>query len=130
MANDAVRKKAEEGQMQARSVAEKAREVEELAQVWLDRAIANPPKTNQERDGFRARAVEFRRLASDRLTDSSQALMVASTLTTNLTEWEPDDQALVLRVQLAPILEAEAATARAIALVLDACRAMEAVSKP
>jgi hypothetical protein len=129
MADDAVRKEAEEGQEQARSVTRKAQEVEGLAQVWLDRAMANPPKTNPEREEFRARAAEFRRIASDRLADTSQALMVASTLTKKLDEWELDDQALVLRIQLAPILEAEAATARAIALVLDTCRAMEAASK-
>ena len=97
MADEGVRKKAEEGQEQARTVTEKAREVEEFAQLWLDRAIANPPKTDEERDEFRARATEFRRIAADRLTYVSQALMAASILTTKLDEWEIDDQALVLR---------------------------------
>src|SRR4029077_15050075 len=124
MADEAVRKKAEEGQNQARTVTQQAREVEEFAQLWLDRAIANPPKTDEERDEFGARAAEFRRIATDRLTYVSQALMAASVLTTKLDEWEIDEQALVLRIQLAPILEAEAATTRAVALVFDAYRAM------
>ncbi len=92
--------------------------------------MANPPKAKPEREEFRARAAEFQRIAFDRLTDTGQALMAASILTMKLAEWEPDDQALVLRIQLAPILEAEAATARAVALVFDACRAMEAASHP
>jgi hypothetical protein len=129
MADEAVRKKAEEGQKQARSVTESAEEVEALAQLWLDRAIASPPKTDPERDEFSERATEFRRIAVDRLTYVSQALMAASVLTAKLDEWGLDDQALVLRIQLAPILEAEAATARAVALVFDAYRAMEAVSE-
>jgi hypothetical protein len=124
MADERVRKKAEEGQEQARSVTGKAREVEEFAQLWLNRAIANPPKTEEERDEFRARAAEFHRIATERLTQTSQALAAALTLTASLDEWDLDDQALVLRIQLAPILEAEAGTARAVALVFDAYRAM------
>jgi hypothetical protein len=124
MADEGVRKKAEEGQGQARTVTENARQVEEFAQLWLDRAMANPPQTDEERNEFRARATEFRRIAADRLTCVSQALMAASILTRKLDEWEIDDQALVLRIQLAPILEAEAATTRAVALVFDAYRAM------
>ncbi len=128
MADAAIRKKAEEGQEKARTVVQHAKEVEALSQLWLDRAIANPPRTNEERAEFSERAAQFRSLATDRLAYVSQACLAAATLAGQLEELAPEDQALALRIQLAPILEAEAATARAIALVLDAYSAMEAVS--
>jgi hypothetical protein len=128
MADSDVRRLAEEGRERGQLAVKLAAEAEALGQAWLDRIESQPPASEQEQTELREKSQEFRRLVAQRLDDLKKGCASAAAVVSTLDELAPDDRATVLAVQLAPILEGEAATARALAFLLEVCAAMENAS--
>jgi hypothetical protein len=128
MDDDDVRTLAEEGRERGELAVRLAGEVEAHGHEWLNRIKSKPPTSDHERAEIQAKSKEFRRLATQRLDDLEKACRQAADVASTLGQLAADDWVTVLRVQLAPILEGEASTAKALAFLLEVCAAMDAVS--
>ena len=125
MADNEVRRLAEEGRERGRLAVMLAAEAETLGHAWLDRIESQRPASEQERTELREKSQEFRQLVDQRLDDLKKGCASAAAVVSTLDELAPEDRVTVLGVQLAPILEGEAATAKALGFLLEVCAAME-----
>ncbi|MDQ6804448.1 MAG: hypothetical protein M3065_05680 [Actinomycetota bacterium] len=99
-----------------------AEQTEQAAQTWKSQLESAGPGDAPQ---LRAKAEQFREMKDDRLAILAQACEKVAKLISRLDEIEPERQAIVLRTQIATILNGEAATARALASVLEVCIAID-----
>jgi len=98
-----------------------ASDAEAQATEWAAHLRSHPPANEGERQHYRTKAAEFRRFQATRLAEMEKTARTVAELLRRLDTAPGDDQVLILRKQLGSVLEGEAATARALASVLEVC---------
>ena len=104
-----------------------ARQAEDRAHQWKAQLQSNPPANEPGRQHYRGRAVEFRRLHAERLQNMEKVTLQVADLIHRLDALSEEDQVVVLRQQIGSMLEGQAATARALASVLEICLEIDRV---
>lgn len=123
-----IQSEADRSVAELRQRLEFAQLVERQASEWMAHLTAHPPASDEERQHYRTKRDELRHLTTERLHDMAEATTLASQLLANVESLAPEDQVLVLRKHLGSILERAAATARALATVVEVCAKIDDVT--
>lgn len=105
-----------------------AGDAEAQSNEWMTHLRSRPPTNDAERQHYRDKAAEFRTLYTARLGDMEQSARLVAELVAQIEAQAGDDQVIILRKHLGPVLEGEAATARALASVLEVCLEIDSLT--
>ena len=105
---------------------DQARQAEAAARAIIVEARSHAPANDDEREQYRAKATQFRSMVEGMLESLSAACSKVPELVTRLDELNASTQVTVLGKYLGTILEGEAATAKALAVTLEACQEIDA----